>query len=154
MSKTPEWATPQDLFNRLDATYGFDLDVCATAENAKCPRFFTKADDALLQPWDGTCWMNPPYGREIGYWVAKAYDSARAGATVVCLLPVRTDTVWWQRFIEPHAAVEFLKGRVRFGGAPTGAPFPSCVAIFPPHLAPHSRRPEIGVEIDADGELA
>jgi phage N-6-adenine-methyltransferase len=128
--ETPEWATPQDLFDQLNARYGFGLDVCATAENAKCPRFFTRADNALMQTWDGVCWMNPPYGREIGLWVAKAHDSARAGATVVCLLPVRSDTVWWQRFVDPDGDVEFIKGRLRFGGAAAGAPFPSAVVVF------------------------
>lgn len=129
-SETPEWATPQELFDQLNARFGFGLDVCATAENAKCERYFTRADNALMQTWAGVCWMNPPYGREIGLWVAKAHDSARAGATVVCLLPVRSDTVWWQRFVEPAGEVEFIKGRIRFGGAAAGAPFPSAVVVF------------------------
>jgi phage N-6-adenine-methyltransferase len=133
-SITTEWGTPQNLFDELSGRFGpFTLDVCATAENAKCERYFTKADDALMQTWDGTCWMNPPYGRGIGYWVAKAHDSARAGATVVCLLPVRTDTVWWQRFVVPSGEVEFIAGRIRFNGSTAKtdcAPFPSCVAVF------------------------
>ena len=129
-SATPEWATPQELFDRLDAVHHFTLDVCSTDENAKCERHYTRADDALCQAWEGSCWMNPPYGRGIGAWVAKAYDTARAGHPVVCLLPVRTDTVWWQRFVEPYGEVEFIKGRIKFGGAPTGAPFPSAVVVF------------------------
>lgn len=148
-SATPEWATPQDLFDRLDGRWHLDLDVCATAENAKCARYFTRADDALVQPWEGICWMNPPYGRGIGQWIAKAYDTARAGHTVVCLIPVRTDTAWWQRFIEPYAEVEFLKGRIRFGGAATGAPFPSCVAVFRPSFRPAHEVDEIGDETGA-----
>jgi phage N-6-adenine-methyltransferase len=131
---TAEWGTPRDLFDKLDTRFGpFTLDVCATAENAKCERYFTKADDALMQTWDGTCWMNPPYGRGIGYWVAKAHDSARAGATVICLLPVRTDTIWWQRFVVTDGEVEFIAGRVRFNGTNTKAdcaPFPSCAVVF------------------------
>jgi site-specific DNA-methyltransferase (adenine-specific) len=77
--------------------------------------------------------MNPPYGREITRWVAKAHDSARGGATVVCLLPARTDTAWWQRFVAPDGEVDFLRGRVRFeggNGATNSAPFPSCVVVF------------------------
>jgi phage N-6-adenine-methyltransferase len=127
-SKSVEWATPQDLFDELDAEHGFTLDVCATPDNAKCARYFTRADDALAQPWEGVCWMNPPYGRNIAYWVAKAYDTARAGHPVVCLLPVRTDTTWWQRFVV-HGEVDFLKGRLRFNGAGS-APFPSAVVVF------------------------
>jgi phage N-6-adenine-methyltransferase len=134
-SKTDEWETPQELFDRLDERHGpFTLDVCATPGNAKCDRFFTRADNALMHPWEGVCWMNPPYGRDIGLWVAKAYDTARVGHTVVCLLPARTDTIWWQRFVLPHAQVEFIKGRVRFGGKDM-APFPSAAATF--HCAFH-----------------
>ena len=138
MSETVEWSTPPDLFDRLNARFGFTVDVCATPDNAKCERYFTRADDALVQTWDGVCFMNPPYGRDIKYWVAKAHDSAGAGATVVCLLPVRTDTVWWQRFVEPDGEVEFIKGRIRFGGATAGAPFPSAVVVFRKQLRKQS----------------
>ena len=94
-SKTDLWATPQDFFDALDAEFGFTLDVCATADNAKCPRYFTADDDGLSQEWAGVCWMNPPYGREIGQWMSKAVDASTNGATVVCLVPARTDTAWW-----------------------------------------------------------
>jgi phage N-6-adenine-methyltransferase len=127
-SNTPEWSTPQDLFDRLDTLHHFTLDVCATAHNAKCERYFNRADDALAQIWEGVCWMNPPYGDEIGRWVAKAFETALRGHTVVCLLPARTDTKWWQRFVA-HADVEFIKGRLRFNGVGS-APFPSAVVVF------------------------
>ena len=126
-SQTDEWATPQALFDLLDSEFHFTLDVCATKQNAKCAQFFSR--DGLSQPWEGACWMNPPYGDAIGDWVAKAHESGEAGATVVCLVPARTDTAWWwdhARFGE----VRFLRGRLRFGGATTGAPFPSAVTIF------------------------
>jgi phage N-6-adenine-methyltransferase len=116
----------------LDAEFGFTLDVCATDANAKCERYFTRADDALQKVWEGVCWMNPPYGRDLGHWVAKAYDSARAGATVVCLVPARTDTAWWREFAH-LGEVDFLRGRVSFdgnNGAASAAPFPSCVIVF------------------------
>lgn len=86
-SQTVEWATPQALFDDLHEEFGFETDVCATDDNAKCPRYYAKEDDGLKQQWTGVCWMNPPYGRRIGDWVRKAYESAQAGATVVCLLP-------------------------------------------------------------------
>lgn len=80
-SSTDDWATPRDFFEKLDAEFHFDLDVCASETNAKCERFFTKADDGLSQEWRGRCWMNPPYGREIGQWVRKAFEtSLRGGA--------------------------------------------------------------------------
>lgn len=130
-SRTDEWETPKDLFQKLDNEFHFDLDVCATPQNAKCKRFFTKEQDGLKQEWKGPCWMNPPYGRQISLWVKKALDSARGGATVVCLLPSRTDTQWWHSYVIAHAAeVRFIKGRLKFGGSKNSAPFPSAVVVF------------------------
>lgn len=131
-SASMEWETPQEFFDRLDAEFHFDLDVCATAENAKCARYFTPEEDGLAQEWGGTCFMNPPYGREIGKWVRKAYEEAQKGATVVCLLPARTDTAWWHDYVMRAVEIRFIRGRLRFGGAANGAPFPSAVVVFRP----------------------
>lgn len=94
-SKTDLWETPQGFFDQLNAEFHFDLDVCALPENAKCKRYYTPELDGLSQPWDGTCWCNPPYGRGIGAWVYKARSASDAGHTVVMLLPARTDTRWF-----------------------------------------------------------
>lgn len=131
-SQTDEWATPQDLFDELDREFGFDTDVCALPHNAKCERYFTPAIDGLRQTWSGRCWMNPPYGRNIGLWVAKAHASAIEGALVVCLLPARTDTAWWHECVTKSSEVRFLRGRVRFGAARHSAPFPSAIVVFRP----------------------
>lgn len=141
-SATDEWATPQDLFDELDKEFGFMLDAAATAENAKCEDYYDRATDGLTQPWAdfGTVYCNPPYGREIGRWVQKAYMESLRGATVVCLLPVRTDTAWWQRFVweengstpRQNVEVRFIKGRLKFGGSRNSAPFPSAIVIFRP----------------------
>lgn len=128
-SKTDLWATPQDFFDKYNAKYGFQLDVCATKENAKCSRYFTIDDDGLLQEWNGICWMNPPYGRNIKHWVKKAYESSLKGATVVCLLPARTDTAWWHDYCI-KGQIEFIRGRLKFGGSKNSAPFPSAVVTF------------------------
>lgn len=130
-SETVEWATPQALFDDLDAEFGFELDVCATAENAKCANYYTKEQDGLIQEWTGTCFMNPPYGRQISNWVRKAYESAQQGATVVCLVPARTDTKWWHRYCV-QGEIRFLAGRVRFGDGKNSAPFPSAIIVFRP----------------------
>ncbi len=133
MSNTDLWETPQDLFDFLDSEFHFELDVCAIPENAKCERFFSPVEDGLLQGWNGTCWMNPPYGRQISKWVQKAYESSLAGATVVCLVPSRTDTQWFHRFVlDTGAEIRFLNHRLTFVGAPDRAPFPSAVVIFRP----------------------
>jgi phage N-6-adenine-methyltransferase len=130
-SATDLWATPQDFFDKLNARFGFELDVCATADNAKCVRFYAAADDGLSQPWNGTCWMNPPYGRAIGKWMRKAYESSLSGATVVCLVPARTDTAWWHDYAM-RGEIEFVRGRLKFGGAKYNAPFPCAVVVFRP----------------------
>jgi phage N-6-adenine-methyltransferase len=129
-SDTCEWATPQDFFDELDREFHFTLDVAATPENAKCEKFYTKADDGLKQPWTGACWANPPYGRSLAKWFQKAAEAARSGATVVCLVPARTDTRWWHEHVAEAADVRFLKGRLKFGGAKNAAPFPSAVVVF------------------------
>lgn len=138
-SKTDEWPTPQEFFDRLNEEFGFELDVCAIPENAKCPHYFTKRENGLLQKWTGVCWMNPPYGREIGQWVKKAYESALDGATVVCLLPARTDTGWWHDYCM-KGEVRFVRGRLKFGGASENAPFPSAVVIFRPGVPETDRQ--------------
>jgi phage N-6-adenine-methyltransferase len=132
-SATDQWATPQDFFDALDKKYGFTLDVCASDWNYKCKRFFTVEDDGLEQNW-GTevCWMNPPYGRTIREWMKKAYESSQNGATVVCLVPARTDTAWWHDFAM-KGKIEFIRGRIRFisaNGKGDAAPFPSAIVVF------------------------
>lgn len=129
-SNTDEWASPQDLFDTLDATFHFTLDPCATPENAKCAKFYTKEQDGLKQEWgEAVIWCNPPYGREIGKWIQKC---AEHRGVAVMLIPARTDTRWWHSYIDknPDAHVYFLKGRLKFGNAKNCAPFPSALVVF------------------------
>jgi len=130
-SKTDLWYTPQDFFEKWNKNIGgFTLDVCANDENAKCQKYFTELDDGLSKDWSGDiCWMNPPYGRSIGKWMEKAYKESLKGATVVCLVPSRTDTKWWHDYAM-KGSITFIKGRLKFGGAKFNAPFPSAVVIF------------------------
>ncbi len=130
-SASCEWETPMEFFDKQDAVYHFDLDVCATPDNAKCARYYTKEQDGLVQPWTGRCWMNPPYGRTIGKWVQKAYESVRGGCPeiVVCLHPSRTDNAWGQGY-GMKGEVQFIRGRLKFGKAKNAAPFPSALVIF------------------------
>ncbi len=125
-----DWETPAALFAELDGEFGFTLDVCATPANAKCSRFFSPENDGLAQPWAGECcWMNPPYGKLIGLWLRKALEESQRGATVVCLIPSRTDTFWWHEYVA-KGEVRFLRGRLRFVGGIGPAPFPSAIVIF------------------------
>lgn len=125
-----DYGTPQWVFDVLNDEFHFDFDVCASAENAKCVRFFTKEINGLIQEWKGICWMNPPYGKHIRQWIEKARDAAKEGATVVCLLPARTNTKWWFEVVADAAEVRFIHPKLQFEGAKFVAPFPSAIVIF------------------------
>jgi phage N-6-adenine-methyltransferase len=130
-SNTDEWETPQDFFDDLDNEFGFEVDVCALPENAKCKLYFSPETDGLTQEWNGVCWMNPPYGRQIGKWVEKAYEESRKPNTmVVMLLPARTDTRWFHNYILGKSEIRFIKGRLKFGGSKDNAPFPNMVVVL------------------------
>ena len=141
-SETDLWATPQDTFDALNAEFGpFDVDVCAVAGNAKCARFYTPETDGLAQDWaPSRCWMNPPYGRTIARWMCKAWEESLRGATVVCLVPARTDTAWWHDYAM-KGQIRFLRGRLKFGNAKHSAPFPSAVVVFPANAIAQGREP-------------
>lgn len=181
-SETSEWATPQEFFDRYNAVYKFNTDVCADHQNAKCFHYYTEADSCLDRDWSGVCWMNPPYGdpehpckknaageytckkkecqpvtaqeylnavergekppvrrgHHIDVYIPgiidfmrKAYEQSQAGVTVVCLVPARTCTEWWHEYAM-KGEVEFIRGRLKFGGAKNSAPFPSAVVVFKP----------------------
>ena len=133
-SKTDQHSTPQEFFDKLNEEFNFTLDVCADSSNHKCSKYFSKKEDSLKQEWTGTCFMNPPYGREIGKWMEKAYtESQKHGNTIVCLVPARTDTNWWHSYVADKAEVRFLKGRLKFGDASNSAPFPSVVVVYGPN---------------------
>ena len=129
-SKTDMWSTPQKLFDELDAEFHFNLDACAVAENAKCRIYFSPEEDGLSKPWLGTVFCNPPYGKEIGKWVGKAWLSSQGGNTVVMILPARTDTAWFHDYVYGKAEIRFIRGRLKFGGAKYNAPFPTMIVVF------------------------
>lgn len=131
-SNSFSWGTPESFFKRLDNEFKFTLDPCATKETAKCARFFTEEDDGLSQDWGGhSVFMNPPYGRDIGDWIKKAYEeSSKPGTVVVCLIPSRTDTKYWHEYCMKSDKISFVRGRLKFGGSTNSAPFPSAVILF------------------------
>lgn len=131
-SKTDMWSTPQEFYDKYNKLFNFTLDVCASPDNAKVSKYYTEKDDGLSQDWGKEiCWMNPPYGRTIKLWMAKAWEASQKGATVVCLVPSRTDTLWWHDYAM-KGEIHFIKGRLKFGNAKNSAPFPSAVVIFKP----------------------
>jgi len=126
-----EWETPQQIFDYFNDRFRFTLDVCASPENAKVLRYFTKEQNGLFQDWSGEiCWMNPPYS-DNAKWVQKAYRaSLNPNTVVVCLLPSRTDTSWFHDYCA-KGDIWFIRGRITFGNAKNVAPFPSMIVIFP-----------------------
>ena len=129
-SASDNWPTPQSNFNELAREFAFELDVCADKENTKCARFFTREDDGLKQTWGGYCWMNPPYGREIGAWTRRCLEVAKFdGVEVIALVPARVDARWF-RDCWDAVAICFVYGRLRFLGAESSAPFPSALVYW------------------------
>lgn len=164
---TDEWRTPQEMFEALDAEFGFDLDVAARAENCWKEHYLgpdrgrPDREDALTCHWAAlgpVCWLNPPYSK-CREFITKAAQEARRGATVVCLVPSRTDTRWWHSEVwdaennrcRPGVEVRFIKGRLKFGNSENSAPFPSVVIIFRPVESagvPIAVDPQAGVTSD------
>lgn len=131
-SKTDNWATPQDFFDKLNEEFHFTLDPCADEVNHKCDQFFTREQDGLSQDWGGNVvFCNPPYGKEIADWVQYSYEqSKKPNTTVVMLIPARTDTRYFHDYIYGKAEIRFIRGRLKFGDATSAAPFPSMVVVY------------------------
>lgn len=133
--RSDEWTTPQYVFDGLNEEFHFTLDAAATAENAKCPKFYTRLNDGLEQSWKNeTVFVNPPYSA-LKKWIAKAHLTSETGTTVVMLIPARTDTAAFHDYIykKPNVEIRFIRGRLRFSGSKQNAPFPSMVVVFRPH---------------------
>jgi phage N-6-adenine-methyltransferase len=144
-STTDLWSTPQYIFDALNRIFHFDIDVCATAENAKCALYIDEQRDALNTDWHNIyvgsdergfaeppmCWMNPPYS-QLKKWMKKAYEESQKGAAVVCLIPARTDTAAWHDYVMKASEVWLIRGRLKFGDQRNSAPFPSAVVVYEP----------------------
>jgi phage N-6-adenine-methyltransferase len=134
---TTTWETPQLFFDMLDQEFHFTLDVAALPGTAKCSQFFTPEVDGLKQDWTGeTFFMNPPYGRgqDVYSWVKKAHDTAAAGGTGVCLLPVSGDTKWFHEYCMKASEIRFVRDRLWFSlnGKAQRANHASMVVVFRP----------------------
>ena len=128
-----DYETPDYIFKPLDNEFKFTLDVCANSKNAKCVKYFTEENNGLNQRWSGTCWMNPPFGREMKKWIIKAYKESEKGTVVVALLPSRTNTAWWHDYVE-KGEVRFLRGEIRFKGYDRGLWMPMCIVVWNKHV--------------------
>ena len=153
-SASGEYGTPPEIFDPVRDALSLNFDAAASHENYKLPHYATvdgtfkhhfstpsrvTVNDGLTAPWKGLrVWLNPPYGRGIGAWVQKCAHERNRAQVIAVLLPARTDTDWFHRWVAPFAEVTFLMGRIRFEGTPSSAPFPSIVAVYSPdiHVAP------------------
>jgi phage N-6-adenine-methyltransferase len=127
------WETPPDLYDELNREFHFTLDPCARIETAKAGKYYTRMENGLLFDWRGeNVFVNPPYsGTNCKQWVEKCFhESQKPKTKVVALLPVSTSSRWFHDFIYNKAEVRFLKGRIRFVGAPYTAPFSSMIVIW------------------------
>ncbi len=133
--RSEDWPTPKLFFQTLHREFRFTLDPCAKPDSAKCKRFFTKAQNGLIQDWKShRVFCNPPYGREMRQWAQKCFVASQAGALVVLLAHARTDTRWFHEWVYGKAdEIRFVRGRLKFGDGIMPAPFPSLLAIYRPH---------------------
>ena len=135
---TTSYNTPQDLFDKLDAEFHFELDAAADASNTKCSTYYTIEDNALKQNWGpGPVWVNPPYSG-LRPWIEKAYEESLRGVTTVMLLPVRSEVGYWQEIILPIAEVRYQR-QITFAGWKMHAPFPCAIVIFRPRISEETR---------------
>jgi phage N-6-adenine-methyltransferase len=137
-----DWETPIDIFKLASDLWGpFDTDLAANRKNSLCKYFYSEKQNSLLGLWQGSCWLNPPYGRGIGQWVKKAYESVLVDETankIVMLLPARTDTKYFHDYLWNEAkmstkegvTIRFIKGRLHFSQSKNAAPFPSMLVRF------------------------
>ena len=127
-----KWETPDKIFSLLNEEFGFTLDPCCEIHTAKCDKYFTEAEDGLLQDWSGeVVFVNPPYSRgNIDKWMKKCYDESLKGTIIVALIPVSSSAKWWHEYVWNKSHIHYFKGRIRFVGAPFTAPFSSCLAIY------------------------
>ena len=139
--KGDEWETPQWLFDKLDDEFHFEVDAAANGENALCRQFYGPypqldslviywTDPTPIGNWHPTkFFLNPPYSK-IAAFMKKAYEESLKGATVVCLIPARTDTRYCHDYCMKADEIRWIKGRLKFGDAKNSAPFPSMIVIF------------------------
>jgi site-specific DNA-methyltransferase (adenine-specific) len=134
-SRDQTWQTPADLLAAILQAAGreaFDLDPCSPSSDGPVPAalHWTEVDDGLARSWQGLVFVNPPYSRALPQWVAKCKEEGERGATVIGLVPSRTDTRWWHDHVAGRADIIMLRGRLRFGGGAHSAPFPSALVVW------------------------
>ncbi len=123
-SKRQDWRTPKAIYNELNREFAFNFDPCTVSNGSLHPI------DMLGSTWGGdNIYVNPPYNK-LGNWIEKCYQEWKKGKTVVMLIPARTDTIAFHKYIYNQAEIRFIKGRLCFDDSGKPAPFPSMVVIW------------------------
>ena len=133
-SETDEWGTPNDLFIKLNKQYNFTLDAAASDKNYKCNKYYTKETNGLTKDWTNErVFCNPPYS-EMSLWSQKCYEESKNAEVIIMLIPARTDTKYFHKYIYNIADITFIKGRLKFvsdqNSNKGSAPFPSMIVIY------------------------
>ena len=138
-SERMDWRTPQNVVDLVREFAGGEiaLDPCSGPGSIVGARVeWTEADDGLPRPWTidahgGVAYVNPPYGRALPTWTEMCANEAMSGCEIALLVPARPDTRWWHSSVVGAAdAICFWRGRLRFLGAPSSAPFPSALVYY------------------------
>ena len=100
----------------------------APAARAAMSERWDRAVRMDMLEWTGRrVFCNPPYGPGLSKWLERGLEANLA----VFLIPARTDTRWFHEIVMPNAKeIRFIKGRLKFGDAVNGAPFPSMIVVF------------------------
>lgn len=144
-SKSEEHYTPKHVLDLgVECLGAIDLDPCSnnkTDPNVPAAMHYSAEDNGLLQPWAGRVFLNPPYGREVGYWIRKLRAEHEAGrvSESITLVAARVDTSWWRLLTSSSPAWCAVKGRLTFGGNTSPAQFPSALIYIGPHPARFAR---------------
>ena len=105
-----DWCTPRWIFDALN--YEFDMDPCAN-ENDFVPVKIKYYRNGLKYRWDGSIWLNPPFGKyryQIGPWLKKFIEHGNG----IGIVPNRTATEWWQEWANGCEVLIFMQGKVKF----------------------------------------
>ena len=112
--------TPPDFMEHIYAAFGeVECDPCAHALSSVVARrriMLSEGGDGLVDDWSGRlAFMNPPFSALL-IWLKRAFAQWQAGnvQTVICLVPVRSDSAWFHETLSPVADIYLLQGRVRF----------------------------------------
>jgi len=118
-SKSDDWITPLNLYNKLNKEFNFNFDPCP----------INNTFNGLEIEWKSKNFVNPPYS-QLKLWIEKAYKEYEKGKLVVMLIPARTDTIAFHKYIYNKAEIRFIKGRLKFSNSKNCAPFANMIVIF------------------------